>query len=89
MVAAGTSATGTATPIINAANTRRPPKLSASRPIGKRATAPSRTGTAIRNAVCVALSAKRSRNHGANALMRPHAMKQTANDTVARARCVP
>ena len=52
-----------------------------------RSKAPRRTGTATRNAVCVAVRWKVSRKRGANALISPHAAKQMAKETVPRANC--
>src|SRR6266699_329647 len=78
---------GTATRIINNAKTVLPPKRSASIPVTMRSKAPRRTGTATRNAVCVALRWKVSRKRGANALISPHAAKQMAKETVPKANC--
>ena len=63
-------------------NTSRPPKRSVNIPIGMRATEPNNTGTAIKNAVVCAERPKSARNVGANALISPHAAKQTANEIV-------
>src|ERR1700674_813680 len=78
---------GTATRIISNAKTVLPPKRSASIPVTMRSKAPRRTGTATRNAVCVAVRRKDSRKRGANALISPHAAKQMAKETVPRANC--
>lgn len=47
-----------------------------------RATEPSSTGTAIRNAVVWADNPNWVRNEGAKALISPHAAKHTANEMV-------
>src|SRR5437667_6008670 len=78
---------GTATRIISNAKTVLPPKRSASIPVTMRSKAPRRTGTATRNAVCVAVRWKVSRKRGANALISPQAAKQMAKETVPRANC--
>src|SRR5215831_19688919 len=56
-------------------------------PIGRRASAPRSTGTATRNAVCVAERWNFWRKTGANALISPHAAKQMVNEIVPSRRC--
>src|SRR5579859_317989 len=78
---------GTATRIISNAKTVLPPKRSASIPVTMRSKAPRKTGTATRNAVCVAVRWNVSRKRGANALISPQAAKQIAKETVPRVNC--
>ena len=85
--ACGKNQIGTATPIINAVKTRRPPSTSAAIPSGRRASAPSRTGTATRSAVCVAERWKIALSCPTSPLTSPQVAKQTKNETVASARC--
>jgi len=67
-------------------NISLPPYLSVSIPIGSRAMEPSRTGTATRQAVCVADRLYSAPKTAASPPTKPQAAKLNANEIVARNR---
>lgn len=83
----GISAQTAALTIRSDEKTVRPPNLSVNIPIGKRASDPSKTGTATRVATCVLDRDSSCLKVCARPLSSPQAIKQRAKENVAIARC--